>query len=329
MRRAAAAASCALWLGLLLPGPSAAQDELQQWLDPQFGRLMPRGDYRLQWFPNRPVKGQDTELGWLGQRGTFFIPVYQDQANELTVSGNAEYLDIHTEAILPDTNQPFPDELWDVRAGVAYRHLFENGWSAGGVVTVGSPSDRPFASIHEVSVRAIGMLRIPVRQRDAWILTLTYTSDQEYLEGVPVPGVAYHWVYSDALSVLVGIPFTSIRWKPIEELTLEATYVPIRRIRLRATYEIARPLRAFAGFDWAHDVYLRADRPDNDDELVYYEKRLYAGARFDLRHVGFELVGGYSFDRFFYEGEKYEDRHQNRIDVKSGPYVSARISVRF
>lgn len=329
--RAVTVALCTLALGLgpWSVRPAAAQDELQQWLDPKFGQLIPRGDLRMQWFPDRPVNGQNTDLGWLGYRGTFSIPAYQDRANELTVSGDLEYLDIRTRAILPDTNQPFPDQLWEVRAAVGYRHLFDNGWSAGGLVSVGSPSDRPFASIHEMSIRAIGMLRIPFRERDAWILTLTYTTDQTYLEGVPVPGIAYHWVYSDALSVLVGIPFTSVRWKPFEQLTLEGTYVPIRRVRLRATYEIARPLRAMAGFDWAHDVYFRHDRPDNDDELVYYEKRLFLGARFDLRHVGFELLGGYTFDRFFYEGEKFSDRHHNRVDVKAGPYVSGRISFRF
>jgi hypothetical protein len=131
------------------------------------------------------------------------------------------------------------------------------------------------------------------------------------------------------LSVLVGLPFTSVRYKPLEALTLEATYIPIRRVRARATYEVARPFRVWVGFDWAHDIYFRADREDDDDELVYYEKRVLAGARFDLRHVGFELSGGYAFDRFWYEGERYSDRDDNRIDVRSGPFVSARVSVRF
>jgi len=46
------------------------------------------------------------------------------------------------------------------------------------------------------------------------------------------------------------------------------------------------------------------------------------------RHVGFELAGGYAFDRFYFEGENYSDRHDNRIDVGAGPFVSARLNVR-
>ena len=28
-------------------------------------------------------------------------------------------------------DQPFPDQLWDIRVGLGYRHEFDNGWIAG------------------------------------------------------------------------------------------------------------------------------------------------------------------------------------------------------
>jgi hypothetical protein len=45
--------------------------------------------------------------------------------------------------------------------------------------------------------------------------------------------------------------------------------------------------------------------------------------------VGFQLAGGYAFDRFAFEGESYSDRRENRIDIDAGPFVAARVSVRF
>jgi len=66
-----------------------------------------------------------------------------------------------------------------------------------------------------------------------------------------------------------------------------------------------------------------------DDKIFYYEKRLTAGVRFDLRHVGFEVYGGWAFDRFYYEGERYGERHDNRIDVGDGPFIVGKVSVRF
>jgi len=95
------------------------------------------------------------------------------------------------------------------------------------------------------------------------------------------------------------------------------------------TWQIFQPLWAYVGFDWDHDHYYRSDRDDKDDKIFYYEKRLTAGARFDLRHIGFEVYGGYAFDRFYFEGEKYSDRDANRIDVGAGPFIAGKLSVRF
>ena len=94
-------------------------------------------------------------------------------------------------------------------------------------------------------------------------------------------------------------------------------------------YEIARPLRFLAGFDWDSDAYFRAGRSDKDEKLFYYSKRVTAGFRFDLRHIGVELTGGYAFDRFFFEGERYADNNQSRIDVDDGPFVVGKVSFRF
>ena len=118
-------------------------------------------------------------------------------------------------------------------------------------------------------------------------------------------------------------------YKPLESLTLEALYVPVRRVRARVTWQIVQPLRAYVGFDWDHDHFYRADREDKSDKIFYYEKRLTAGLRFDLRHVGFEVSGGYALDRFYYEGESYSDRNDNRIDVGAGPFVVGRVNIRF
>jgi len=52
-------------------------------------------------------------------------------------------------------------------------------------------------------------------------------------------------------------------------------------------------------------------------------------ASLDEVHVGFEVSGGYAFDRFYFEGDGYSNRNENRIDVRNGPFVVGRVSVRF
>jgi hypothetical protein len=93
---------------------------------------------------------------------------------------------------------------------------------------------------------------------------------------------------------------------------------------------VVRPVRLWAGFDWTNDRFLLADRENTDDRLFYYEKRLRTGAIIGLaRQVYTEITVGYSFDRFYYEGESYSDRTHNRIDVGSGPFATIRLGLRF
>jgi len=327
LRQAGVAVLLGSVLALAIPAAAVGQ-QLEQWINPTLGELKPEADYRATLYPDQPVRGQATDIGWFEQRVTFSTPLWQDSSNELAFTGYARFQDLDHHAVLPDIGEPLPDELWNIRFGPAYRHRFDNGWVGGTVVLVGSASDKPFDSRDELTVVATAFLRIPHRERNAWLLSLSYTNSGEYGD-VPFPGLAYIYSPSEQFTAVIGIPFSSIRAHPFERLTINIHYVPVRTVVARLIYEIFRPLRFLAGFDWDHDAYFRAGRSDKDERLHYYEKRVTAGFRFDLRHVGLELTGGYAFDRFFFEGERYSDRRDNRIDVDDSPFAVAKLSLRF
>jgi hypothetical protein len=259
------------------------------------------------------------------------LPIWQDSRDEWSLSARVRLQDCDTRAVLPDTGEGFPGELWDIRAGVSSRHKFDNDWIAAGGLTIGSASDEPFASEHELIGRAIGLLRVPRGGRDAWLFTLIYASDEDVLGlgAIPVPGVAYLYAPGARFTAVIGVPFSPVEYRPIEPLTLELTYSPVREFRARATYRPFRPLPAYLGFDWDSDHHFRADRGDKDDRLFSYEKRVTGGIRFDLRYVFAEVRGGYAFDRFYFEGESYSDRRENRIDVGATPFAAVRVGVHF
>jgi hypothetical protein len=316
-------------LSVLVPAGARAQE---QWLTPTLGQLQLRADFRETYYPDERVRQQGTELKIFEERGGLFFPIWQNATDELSFSGSVRYQELdtgNTPAILPGGQVQLPGDLWEIKFGPTYRHKFDNGWIAGLNVTVGSASNRPFHSMDEVTARATAFLRVPQGERNAWIFTLNYSNYSEYFAGLPVPGIDFLYSPNDNFTLVFGFPFTSLEWKPFEKLTVQINYVPVRTVIAKVTYEIFQPLRVWAGFDWDDDWYLRANRTDTGDRLFYYEKRITGGIRFDLRHVGFEVSGGYAFDRFYFEGDKYSERNDNRIDIHSGPFVIGKISLRF
>src|SRR6516164_4467750 len=100
-----------------------------------------RADYRVTWFATEPVKGQPQDLGYTEQDFSLVFPLWQSCANEFSGTVHVRGELFNTNAILPDTRQPFPEDLWNIRFGTTYRHLFDNGWVTGGTVNFGSASD--------------------------------------------------------------------------------------------------------------------------------------------------------------------------------------------
>jgi hypothetical protein len=306
-----------------------AQDQARQWFSPRLGEATLRADYGFTTSFNEPVARQGSKMHMSRHDFRLSFPLRQSERHEWTLQTSSAALDIDSGARLPDTLERFPGELWDVRVGTTYRHLFDNDWLGGGNLTIGSPSDRPFASGDEMRVAATGFLRVPHGERNAWLFLLNYANDRDFLPNVPIPGFAYQYEPSDRLSALVGIPMTVARWEPIERLTLEASYFMPRTVHAQVGYRLLQPLQLYAGFDWTNQRFFRHDRWDDDDRLFYFEKRVALGARWNIReNIWLDLAGGWAFDRFWFEGEDYGDRGDNRLDLSDGPVVKLQLGLR-
>jgi hypothetical protein len=276
------------------------------------------------------VAGQPADLGFVQHDFTLTAPLVQAPHDEWAGWARVREQVFDTRAVLPDTGDRFPDELWNVRLGTTYRHRFENGWIGGGRLAAGSPGDRPFAGLDEIEWFATATLRVPRGERDAWLFFLDYSNAREFLDGLPLPGLGYAYEPSEAFSAILATGFASLEYRPTEALSVMASWVAIRTVDVRVSYQLFRPVRLWAGFDWTRERYIRADRAEEDDRLFYYEKRVRAGVTVGLaRFLYVDVAGGYSFDRFYFEGEDYGDRRDNRLDVGSGPFAAVRVGLRF
>lgn len=294
---------------------------------PDVGHLPVRADYRATWFPDEPVKGQPTQLGFVRQDFSLTCPIWQCAPDEWSASIHVRNELFQTDALFPTTGQPFPDTLWNVHLGTTYRHLFDNGWVAGGTVSVGSASDKPFDTINEMTAGLNGFLRIPQGEHNAWLFTLSYSSNSEL--PIPIPGVAFIWQPSDQLRMNIGLPF-QIMYRPFDDLTFDLSYMLLTSVHARATYRVLPKLRVYGGYDYNNESYLPADRLDDRDRLFYYDQHLTTGMQYSVSQwATLDLSGGYTFDRFYFEGHSFSDRSHNRIDVGDGPFISADFRIRW
>jgi hypothetical protein len=279
----------------------------------------PRGSYRITWMPDEELTRQAGHLGVIQQNLSVGAPLWHDGVNFVSISASVRGESFFTNAVLPDTGRAFPDELWAVRFGTAYSHRFDNGWTAGAGISVGSASDQPFHSTREMEIGANAFLAIPQGEHNAWLFTVMYSPTSEL--AFPIPGVAYLWQPSDRLRVNVGLPF-QLMYRPIDEVTLDFSYMLLRTVHARATYHLTQQVGLFTGYDWSNESYFLVDRQDINERFFSYDQRVSAGVQAKITpHFLVEMSGGYAFDRFYFAGSSYRDRNTDRVDVSPGGFV--------
>lgn len=283
--------------------------------------------YTITWIPTQQVEGQQTNLQMVQQNLSFGYPVYRGEGQMVLLNGRVQNTFNQTDAILPQSQRPLPEQLWNVSVGAMYIRQFEGGSSLGVMANLGSASDRPFNELRDYSPMMLAFYRLPVRERDAWMFSLMYSPVGEI--AFPLPGVSYQYQPSDNFRMNIGVPF-SMMYRPCEELTLDFNYMLLRTISAQATWKLTELWSVYARYAWASQSWFLSDRIEDRERLFYYDMRLMAGARYAITdRLQLDLSAGYVFDRFYFTGTKSSDMQNDRLDVGSGLVTTLSLQVRF
>ncbi len=299
-------------------------------LNPVVGRLPVVAGYRAADYFNAPVNNQDAHLGFVQQKLSFLTPLWQCPTDEISATVNVGVESFNTNAILPDSRDHFPFELWNIALGGTYRHLCDNGWITGGGATVGSNSDRPFENLNVMAFTANGFLRVPSGATNAWIYSVFISSNSQILPFVPIPSVAYFYAPSRQFQALIGFPFADVNWAPTPDWSLFVSYALLTNFRARVNYRLDRMVRLFAAVDLVNQNYYLADRPDPNDRFMSYYNRVYGGVQFILgKQAFFDLSGGYAFDRKYFESTGGLKVASDLVTVGPGAFVAGTFQFRY
>ena len=278
------------------------------------------------WAPPTDVVGQPATLGMNSQFARVAAPlVPPSEGSPLWIGiGRFGRLELATDAILPVSRQPVPDQLWLVETGFTHIRPLAKGGTLGGTFLFGSASDRPFAAGRDLTLMAIAFWNRPAKnERDEWNFSIFYspTSQLPY----PLPGAAYAWRPTDSFEAKLGVP-ASFEWRPDENWTLSAAYFPLVNGNVEARRRLGEDWSLVAFYRTDTQIYFLADRLLNDERFYVFDQRAAVGLERTLGS-GFtiEAMASWLFDRELFQGTNFTSGRIDVVEFDPGPGLSLQL----
>jgi hypothetical protein len=278
--------------------------------------------------PRSHLENEPGNFSVFRQDASIGLPIVESGTRTIIGYIDFRHLSIDTTARLKDSHRPFPDQLWEITEGFTYQRKMEEGWTLGGGISIGSPSDRPYSSLRVIAPTFSVYARVPYGpDNDAWMASLSWAPVSAIR--FPLPGLAYEWNPSERLQIVAGIPF-SMAWKPSDTLRFDVGYIPPYQSRAQVTWHAMPSVALFTGFESYTDSYLLANRENRRRIFYAYEDRALAGVRFELgKHFVLDAAGGYLFGRLFFSSASIADESHDRVHVAPSAFGMLRLALVF
>lgn len=274
-----------------------------------------RAPFRLvtAYAPSQAVRDSKESLASQSLAAQLAFPLRIDAAGIVLGTTSLKSTQLSTDATLPQSGIPVPDELWDMRAGMFFTREWVSGWKVGGLFNFGSASDEPFHSVDELTLTSLGFVSVPARNRDAWNFSLFYSPTSQL--AFPIPGIAYLWRPSDIFEAQIGLP-AALTYAPSDSFSLRARYTPVTDVSVEARQSVTADWSLFARYQIVNETYFLADRSNREDRFFQFEQQLGSGVTRKLPY-GFSLDLGvaYLFDRHFFQASDFDLGSDDRIEV--------------
>jgi hypothetical protein len=271
------------------------------------------------WAPPTPVVGQQATLSMNAEFARVGAPLMVPREGEPLWLGIAKFgrLELATEAVLPDSGERVPSQLWLVETGVTHIRPQDDGGTLGGTFLFGTASDQPYAAGRDLTLMAVGFWQKPAANgRDDWSFSVFYspTSQLPY----PLPGVAYVWKPDDTLEAKIGLP-GGIEYRPNDDWELSLTYFPLVNVAAVARRRLSEQASLFATYRTDTQIYFLADRLIEEDRFFVFDQRAAIGVERRLAG-GFSLEStvSYLFDRTLFQGTSFSSGRRDVVDFDPG-----------
>ena len=231
------------------------------------------------------------------------------------------YLDINTD------DPGIPTRLADQSIGFGTPIGVSGDWFFGIAGGLGYAGNTPFNDSSAWYGKGTFIAGRELGEDSSLIFALDYNGNRTVYPDIPVPAVAYTKRIHPTLLAVAGFPFSSIRWEPVEKLTIEIMYSIPDSFDARIGYDITDAWRVFASYEGRREAFTITDYDDHD-RLFFEQRRVEAGVRWQpARYVALVAAGGYAFNQEFSQGWDMRDTEEV-ADVSDEAYVRVGIEYR-
>jgi hypothetical protein len=260
------------------------------------------------------------------------LSTYESQGRWRVMPGNLisprigwdfTYLDLHTrQGVLPD-------QLVDQSIAVAMPIAKFSDWIVGASAGFGYAGEAPFGDGDAWYGKAtLSVFRL-FNDTDALVFALDYDGNRSFLPDVPLPGIAYTKRVSRDYFFVIGLPVTSVEWRPDDRLRVEVVFTVLDTFDASVGYQVAKGVTVFGNLETRREAYFLDGLPANHDRLLFQQRRAEVGLRWEPRKdFMFNLAGGYAFGQEFSTG--FDSRRTDLVaDLSDEPYVRFGVDIRF
>jgi len=287
------------------------------------------------WEPDQTIEQSTEVYGFLGghtQNGNSFdLTSVESEGRIRILPGHVASPRIGYDVTYLDTNnkQPgFPGQLLDASVAGGTFLSENNGWVTGLTLGVGYAGDEPFARGRAWYGRADFVIAKKFSDTDALGVGLDYDGHRLYAPDLPLPGFGWSHQVNPTLSMVIGVPVTSITWKPYDRLRIFADYILLTDFDIDVGYEFVPKWTVFGAFETRDDAFKVESIPGNE-RLIYEQRRIEAGLRWQPNtHLIFNVAGGYGFDTNFERGFDVRST-DNVVHASPEPYFRVGLDVKF
>ena len=262
----------------------------------------------------------------------FRLSMFESQGRWRVLPGNLISPRIGWDVTYIDVDTPFaglPEQLTDQSVGIAMPVAKFGDWIVGASLGLGYAGDRPFADGDAWYGKGTLSVFKLFNDTDALVFALDYDGNRTFLPDVPLPGVAYTRRVARDFFFLVGVPVTSLEWRPDDRLRVELIYTLVDTLDASVGYRVAEGITLFGNFENRREAFFLDGLPANYDRLIFEQQRAEAGVRWEpKKDLIFSIAGGYAYAQEFSTG--FDARETDLVtDISDEPYLRFGLEIRF